>query len=364
MRILIISKYFFPQITPRAFRTTELVKEFARQGHEVTAIFPHDNYDYSTFSDENGVTIKNLGKLKFKNIEFKGCKLEFIFRKVLNKTLEVFFEFPDIELMFKVAKILKKEKEFDLLISIAVPHSIHWGVSIVWNKKSSTSKYWIADCGDPFMKNKVIRQKKLFYFKFLEKHFCRKTDFITIPFEGAKQGYYPEFQNKLKVIPQGFNFNSIKLSSFVKTQEYPIFGYAGAFYPNKRDPKILMQYLIKSNRKFKFIVYTSQPEFLLEYKEILKENLEINNYIPREELLQILSKMDFLINFDNNNRIHNPSKLIDYAFIGRPILNISNDTNLEILDQFFDGNYEAKMELEDYHKYDIENIAKEFLRII
>ena len=39
-RILIVSRSFYPDNSPRAFRTTELSKEFARQGHHVTVITP------------------------------------------------------------------------------------------------------------------------------------------------------------------------------------------------------------------------------------------------------------------------------------------------------------------------------------
>ena len=38
MKILIVSGFFYPQNTPRAFRTTELAKEFARLGHDVVYI--------------------------------------------------------------------------------------------------------------------------------------------------------------------------------------------------------------------------------------------------------------------------------------------------------------------------------------
>lgn len=37
-KILIISRSFYPMNSPRSFRTTELAKEFARQGHEVRAL--------------------------------------------------------------------------------------------------------------------------------------------------------------------------------------------------------------------------------------------------------------------------------------------------------------------------------------
>ena len=38
-------------------------------------------------------------------------------------------------LIWKENKVLKQEKGYDLLISIAVPHPIHWGVAMAREKK-------------------------------------------------------------------------------------------------------------------------------------------------------------------------------------------------------------------------------------
>ena len=77
-------------------------------------------------------------------------------------------------------------------------------------KKPKTAKKWIADCGDPFMGAKLETFRKPFYFKYFEKDFCRKADYITVPAEGAKKAYYSEFLGKIRVIPQGFNFKQIE----------------------------------------------------------------------------------------------------------------------------------------------------------
>ena len=61
-KILIISGAFYPQNNPRSFRTTELSKEFAKQGHQVTVYVPKDNREHVKFEKEYGVTIKDLGK--------------------------------------------------------------------------------------------------------------------------------------------------------------------------------------------------------------------------------------------------------------------------------------------------------------
>ena len=301
-----------------------------------------------------------MGVLKWNGIELKGGRLELIVRRAIRRGLKLFFEWPDIELMFRISKILKKEPGYDLLISIAVPHPVHWGVAKVWNDKYKIAGCWIADCGDPYMGDTTDSFRKLFYFKYLEKWFCRKADYITIPFEGARSAYYPEFHDKIRIIPQGFRLDILSIPEYKKTYDYPVFAYAGGFIPGKRDPGPLLSFLSKCKRDFRFVVYTYQPGMLISAKKFLNEKLEIREIIPRERLLKVLSGMDFLINFDNNTHTQLPSKLIDYAITGRPVLNISSENDFPPLLEFMDGNYRGKMKLEPPGNYDIKVVAEQF----
>lgn len=365
-RILIVCRYFYPHISPRSFRATELAKEFARQGHEVTVLMLKQGRDYSEFESTYNIKIKDLGKLRFKNITLKGKGPLLLFSRALRRVLSLIFEYPDIELMFKVAKALKKEKGYDLLISIAVPHPIHWGVAQAWKKNQTIAKKWVADCGDPYIGCKTDSFKKMFYFKYLEKWFCRKADFISVPVATAIPSYYPEFRHKIKVIPQGFYFDETVSESNVSAgkKDHPVFAYAGGFIPGIRDPRPFLDFLCSLKINFTFIVHTSSPELIKPYKEKLKHKLEIHDVIPREELLQNLRKMDFLVNFDNNTKNQIPSKLIDYAIIGKPVINITRNFNYEIVKEFLHGNFTHKMELPDTKQFHITAVCRQFLDLL
>jgi hypothetical protein len=362
-RLLIICRRFYPVISPRAFRATELAKELARQGHDVTVCFPTEGRDYSSFETENHLKIKNLGVLQCKGIVLKGGRTELLVRRAVRRMLQLLIEWPDIELMFRVSKVLKEERDFDLLISIAVPYPLHWGVAKARHGNSGIAKCWIADCGDPYMGDTADSFRKLFYFKYVEKWFCRTADYITIPFKGAMSAYYPEFHEKIRIIPQGFQLDKLNIPEYSKCFDYPVFAYAGGFIPGKRDPAALLDFLSKCNRKFKFVVYTSQGSTLISAKNILKEKLEIRDFIPRDELLTVLSGMDFLINFDNNTQTQLPSKLIDYSITGRPVLNVTSETDFNLLLEFMEGNYSGKMSFEPLSNYDIRVVAEKFIRL-
>ncbi|TLX75664.1 glycosyltransferase family 4 protein [Labilibacter sediminis] len=362
-KILIVSASFYPLNSPRSFRTTELAQELSKQGHDVVLYIPFKGYDYTEFAEKKGIDIRDLGDLRFKSLKIKGKGIELLIRRLLRRSIGLLFEFPNIEYMFKVASCLKLESGYDLLISIAVPHPIHWGVASVRKKRNNVADVWVADCGDPYMGDTTDSFRKPFYFKYLEKWFCKKADKISVPFQGAVKAYYKEFHNKIEIIPQGFDLSYLGEISYSKTTDYPVFAYAGGFIPGKRDPYKLLDFLSENYKDFKFIVYTSQASLLASYKEKLKEKLEIREYIPREELLQVLSKMDFLVNFDNNTTTQLPSKLIDYSIADRPVLNITSNLNTNTIHEFMEGNYSGKMNLLGSENYDIRLVAKKFTEL-
>jgi hypothetical protein len=359
-RILIVGHVIFPARYPRAYRTTELAMELARQGHDVTVYAVLGNYDYTSFEFEHKLKVKNIGRMIFVKLNSDGVTHNNIINRILNKLLNKLLEFPDIELMFKIPRILKSEKNFDLLISVAVPFPIHWGCALSKNSaKQSFPKVWAADCGDPYMGSEFIRHP--FYFRYIEKWFCKKTDFITVPTENIINAYYSEFKNKIRVIPQGFKFDDQEYAKVFVRNPVPTFAYAGNFFKNKRDPTLFLNHLSSLTTNFKFIIYTHNDDLIHPYYNRLKDKIEVRPYIERKQLLVELSKMDFLIHIENIHNYGSPSKLIDYAIVKRPILSIaSNSLPVGIINEFFEGNYGNQFIVRNLEQYDISNVARQF----
>jgi len=367
-KILIVSASFYPQNSPRSFRTTELAKELSRQGHDVTVYIPAKGNDYTSFGTEYGLKIKNLGDLKWKEIDLTGGIIERLIRRAINRALRVLFEWPDIELLFKVSNVLKNEQGYDLLISIAVPHPIHWGVARIWKKKKNIAKTWIADCGDSYMFARLDTFKKMFYFKYFEKSFCSRCDYIAVPFDAMHTQFYKEFRSKIITIPQGFNLAEIKRSDKPVHHEKPTFLFAGSIIPGFRDLTLLLDFLRDYKNDFLFIVYTNEQGWFEKHKSELKNRIEIRSYIDRLTLIYEMSKVDFLVNVDTildsqSNVEAIPSKLIDYALSGRPILNLnSNNLDVEKVKAFLSGDYSGARVI-DTSRYDIKIVAKKFTRL-
>ena len=363
-KILIVSRSFFPTISPRSFRATELAKEFTRRGHSVKVITMFlDNVDYEELAQTFGVQFKDLGNFKIKTLKLHGNNFQIMIQRLIDRSLLMLFEFPDIQIMPLTIRALRSEDNYDLLISVAVPYPIHWGVAKARTKKHKIAKTWIADCGDPFMGDKMDTFRKFFYFKYVEKWFCRKADYLTIPIKEGMQGYYKEFHHKIKVIPQGFDFSEISLPSRVHNQPVT-FAYAGNIIPVNRDPRPFLDYLCTLTTPFKFIFYTKKTDLIIQYEKQLMGKLEIRDYTPRNKLLPILASMDFLVNFDNNTNIHIPSKLIDYAITQRPILNVEFNLDKSIISAFLARDYSKAFVVTDLEQYNIRRVVERFLDLI
>jgi hypothetical protein len=367
-KILLVSNAFYPEISPRSFRATELAKEFYRQGHDVTVISKFRDHNYSDFLSEFPVTFKMWDKPSFPVMpDFKIKPFQF-FSAGISRLLSLLFEYPAIEDAFQVKKMLKKENGFDLMITFAVPYPVHWGTAWARSSENTISGIWIADCGDPYMFARLDRFKKPFYFRFPEVTFCRKCDFITIPFQVMQTQFYPEFKSKIRVIPQGFNFKEIKLYDGYIQNTKPVFTFAGTIIPGKRDLTLFLDFLSSLPIDFLFIVYTNKPEWFRKYEMILGEKIKLNEYIDRLNLLYEMSKADFLVNVDTvfDNPLNTeavPSKLIDYAITNRPILSINSaslDKNLVL--EFLNKDY-SRQRIVEKSDYDIIKVSAKFLEL-
>lgn len=364
--ILIVSRFFYPVNSPRSFRTTELAKELARQGHAVTVLTPKKP-EHSAFEQEHNLTIQDMGHPKWKGVELKGGRVMMLLRRGFRRLLEIAFEYPNSEYYYLVKKALqqkiKNKDSYDLLISIAVPHSTHWGVAAVWGKKNNIAKTWVADCGDPFMGEENDTFKPAFYFKYVEKWSCKRADFITVPIKTAIPAYYPEFHHKIEVISQGFKFDEIQLAPF-KENDIPHFAYAGGLISGRRDPKDFLEFLVNYPHPYKFDIYTNQVNLVKSYAQRSQGRIEIKEYLPREELLFELSKLDFVVNFENVGNKQIPSKIIDYIIIKKPILSVNSFTFAkEPVEEFLSGNYKNALLIENPEQYRIENVARQFLKL-
>lgn len=375
-KILLVCYRFYPEISPRSFRAFELSKELSGLGHEVTVLIPNNHYDYKEIMNKYDINIIKIksGYLFNKNnkviknnsnlIEHLDNKKDTILLQLLKNIYKYFH--PNgrkFEYFWPLFLYLKKEKTtYDLTISIAQPISTHLGVALGRLFNKSLTKVAVADYGDPFTFNP--NKKPLFYYKYLEKFWLKFFDYVSIPITSAKDAFkYFDIENKIKVIPQGFNMEDIKLKKY-KKRDVPHFAYAGIFYEKIRDPRQLFDFLCTIDQDFRFVLYTVKNQLISPYVSRLGNKLIIKDFIPREECIYELSEYDFLINMQNVSSVQSPSKLIDYALTERPVFNF-NQTSFDqkLFMEFMNGNYSFEFinNTIELNEYDIKNVTNNFL---
>lgn len=360
LKIVIITQTIYPALDPRSHRSMQLALGLADAGHDVTVYALLGEYDYRKYQENRNIKFKNLGVSKLGLKDSDNNSKYTIFNRGMKKLFWKVFLYPDIEMVPMIRRAIKNEKGIDILISIAVPYIDHFAIASL---KKTNAKCWISDCGDPFTGNPFHKFPS--HFKSIERHWCRKTDFIVVPIKEAKQGYFEEFRDKIKVIPQGFNFDNIKLAEY-KKNNIPTFAYSGATYRDLRDPSKFLDYITTLDFPFKLIVYTVKGSMFEQYKEKLKDKIELREYVERDKLIYELSKVDFLINIKNKSGVQQPSKLIDYATTKRPIITITSgfgNSEKEIFNEFMDNNYTNQTIVENIEQYNIKNVSNEFVKL-
>lgn len=371
--VLLVTYHFYPEQTPRSFRIIELMKELSKF-YNVTVLVPDRKIDYkSIFQIDNlSIIILKSGYIFNKNIGIKmqnTIDTQKFYIQKLYSLYNYLFNNRQIEYSLSIYKYLKKnQNEYDLVISNALPFCTHLG-SYLGIKNNQKIKL-ILEYGDPFYFNKS--HNLAFYFKHIEQKVLKRANYITVPIEEAKKSFkYYKIENKIKVIPQGFNFSEIKINHYEKNK-IPTFMYAGIFYDEIRNPLSLFKELSKIDKEFKFIIYTNKNNYfrlknindLEKERKKLGNKLEIRDLISREKCIFKMSQMDFLINLENINIEQSPSKLIDYALSKRPILSFNqNNFNVDIFKEFLNGNYE-KQKIINIEEYDIRNVTKKFMELI
>ena len=70
------------------------------------------------------------------------------------------------------------------------------------------------------------------------------------------------------------------------------------------------------------------------------------------------------MNFANQGSAQTPSKLIDYAIIDKPILNIvTGGLNRQSVEEFLNGDYVQSLKIENIDNYRIENVIQSFINL-
>lgn len=374
--ILIVSNAFYPELSPRAFRTTELARELARRGNRVSVVLPNrEIYRNNPVAAENLTVLFGTGPEEKTGAPPQGRARQGL-RSLLPRFLvRWILYFYNHELFMKydrglARRLLLIDEPCDAVISVSYPAAVHRAVSRALKRNPNLARaVKIAEFSDPPFRGDIARTVFPGYYRYLRR-WGRQFDYIVVPVENAVAFYTPYIDSrKIRVIPQGFDFSAIRTFPY-EAHDRPTFAYAGRFYEHIRDPRYFFDFLRGVGRDFRFELYLNHIDpcfagMIERARQEVPGEIVLHAGLPREELIARLSRMDFLVNFENATSNASPSKLIDYALTGRPILSVcERNFNPQAVLEFMDKNYSAQVRGIDLQDYDIRNVADKFSALI
>jgi hypothetical protein len=73
------------------------------------------------------------------------------------------------------------------------------------------------------------------------------------------------------------------------------------------------------------------------YEVLINDRIFLHGVVPKKQVKTILQESDILINIGNSNPFQEPSKIIEYIYLGKPIINIysiENDSSKKLLSNY------------------------------
>ncbi|EOP16790.1 MULTISPECIES: hypothetical protein [Bacillus] len=348
-RVVVISYWYYPENVARAFHVKGIVSSLIKDGYHVDLVLPK-NAMYQEIGNKNLDNI-TLHQVKPGILLHKEKNRWDVNRNILNsshsnlltrgfKKLYDVLIWPDrtIEWAINAYRYVKKNKLHSngiAMVTVGLPVSTHITGHLL--KKDAPHLKWIADYGDPFSYNPDREIRK--YDRFLESRILNNVDSIVIPTESAIDCYTSLGVNKsqIHVIPQLFEEAQGESNYEVDKDKFNIM-YAGSFYKGIRSPVEFIHGLIlasEKNPKIQFHYFgntNALEEFLrLEGLDINMLPITVNTFKDRNEIISIMKRMDLLINLNNKSTSQIPSKIIDYLYADKRILNVGS-TLTELFD--------------------------------
>lgn len=232
------------------------------------------------------------------------------------------------------AKKIITNSKIDNLLTSSTPFSVH---NVGLKLKELYNPTWIVRLSDPYFNNpyaKLYNAKLITITRMKQQKIHLKSDYTIVSNSVYAEIIRNEFNlgNKVKVIHHTHFSSSIPIVNKSIINKREIIGvYTGNIYGLRDGTNLLLAILqleaffIDNNVRIDF--YGRVPKiYFSRFKALMDKSLiRFNDQVVQSEILELINKSDFAINLeaDINPNPFFPSKLPDYLFLKKPILNIS-----------------------------------------
>ncbi|MDB5288271.1 MAG: hypothetical protein JWR05_3220 [Mucilaginibacter sp.] len=408
-KVLLISYDFYPDLSPNTYRWFNILKKWSGQGVQVFVISANKN-QFSSYEEIEGIKIYRTGEFALGNLKYNfnknnhkpnelstkeaGINVKLIARKLVRKLYDITWSklyWPDYAFLWKytalpVANKLIKEERIDKIITVSWMFTAH---TIGFNLKNRNNNlFWMADTVDPFSFNSKINNSQLYrkLNEIIERKIFLNADLNSVLTEKIKEECILKFSGVSKIIVNNnlfvpADFDYTKNTTNEKNGVRLVF--LGTLSESTRPPKnllILFNKLVNKYPETKFELNffgdltTSLPTFS-SYEYLIGKSIFLNGRISKDKVNTEIKDADVLVNIGNNNKYQEPSKVIEYMYSGKKILNIctiKEDTSANLLAKYplhlnvFPDDLNSDSTLQSVFDFLVkkENVEKELLKEI
>jgi glycosyltransferase involved in cell wall biosynthesis len=382
LNLLIVTNIYAPSVNPRAFRWASIAEYWVAKGHVVDVVCAWERglqkkeWRYGVRVHRVGGPIDQILRDKFsrrlrdKHVEGKdeliagnsnsmpnrrNTVLSSVYRRA-NKALEKVV-WPDHAWSWyfpawRRAYDLLRRGGYNGLISVSFPFSGHMvGIRL---KRKLPNLPWIVDIGDPFsfFQDKPINNIVLYerMNRYWEGKVLDKADAVTVTSEATEHEYlnrFPACSGKIRVIPPLISVptgDGVEGGSESSNRTIRLV-YAGTLYKAIRNPGYLLglfsgliQSDLGSHIELHFYGNINDcDDLFMTYKGLLGKKIFLHGKVEQRVVYRAMQGANLLVNIGNTTSYQLPSKVVEYASTGKPVLNIykiRNDSSTEFFTSY------------------------------
>lgn len=362
-KVLIITYDFFPDNSPNTYRWVNVLKEWKEKTNIEIFVISSQKNNFENYEEHDGIYIYRTQNsiLKILNKKLKNHNIQPVQQDDIKKGKSIVrtiydltwtnFYFPDFAFLwqkpaYRIAKKLIAEKNIHNVITVSWPFSDH---VVGYKLKKKYNINWIADTIDPFYLSSAVNNVSLYkkINKLYENKILSKANTISLLTDKLKKKYseiYPSLRDKITVNYNVFVPYSIPENQKSIEKNSTVLVFVGTLSPITRSPESLLSIfdgLVKLNmdtdKNLELHLYgnlESCANDFIKYDYLIGKNLFLHNFTSREKITRILQNADVVVNIGNKNAFQEPSKIVEYVFLKKKILNICSifdDTSKEML---------------------------------
>lgn len=352
MKLLIVTYFYAPDLTPRAFRWTALASHLVRKGHQVDVLCAsmpsgkaNDRSDGVTvyrvrdwLLDASARVTVGAGEVP-KTGDAVLPTLRAFARRLFRALWRAVY-WPDFACGWVIPAVRKAHElcahnGYDWIISVSHPFTGHL-VGLLAKRRSPEVR-WLVDIGDPFsFLNEPSPNNPRLYSalnRTIERKVLKKADTASATTAETKrlyQEYFAVEDGKITVIPPMLSLPRPVAPLVTRTDGVIKLAYVGTLYRTLRSPESLLALFralveICEARPLELHFYGSVndcADVLAPYLETAGSRVFAHGLVSRPEVLRAMCDADVLVNIGNRSAAQLATKIVEYMALGKPILNL------------------------------------------